>query len=475
MNMDSALFQIFKNAHPEKSDDEIQTMIAGTANAPEAARQDIGTQLSVSPDVMDIKPPVNTPSSFDVQDSTHTVTQNGSPASVAPVPTTVEPIIPAPEISAPVAPILPTPAPVVASKTPSKPVASKPDSLSLDITANAPTSSKDNDARNAMLADEEKRRKLNMIPTLLAGAADTVGTGARAFGVNAPTDALEKLTEQAHTNFEKSKSLFDDKIKNDPNSDVSKSYRQMVLQIAPQLAKQPAFQNMSAQTIGDKLPLIETMMKAQAQKDNREMGLKQLQANKDMTLGLKEDQQQDKLEHDYTQQLVSVRGDPNISALEKQRDAAAQAYNLIRDSQGTGKDYNLSEPQMVELYGQLYTAMTGRGLTAEAQHAMNQATGKQKLASLATFIGMSPSATTTAIGDRLKHMTTTLGTQVQSNLDKRMAQRMIPPSGLAKDRADRRAKEGRGFSFGELVEQSNKRAMGGENKPKLEKDSLGLF
>lgn len=481
--IDNALTAILRGSNPDASDEDIAAQVEGLKKSGGEA---VNQALSFIPGMNSIKDIASNAGPLMRSDAGQTIARGVSGAPITDqVPNPGNPVsglaqgalaaaipsaseqkpaappapMPEPQEPAPVAPPQPSVAPAATAKP--MPPMDKP-SMETPALPDMGNMVNDNDARNKALAEAEKNRKLSILPTALGGAADAIGSAASAFGVNAPTDKQDKLMALAHKNFDESKTLFDEKLKNDPNSDVSRAYRQMVTQIAPDMAKQEAFQKMSAQSIGDKLPLIDTMMKAQAQKDTKEMGLKQLQSNKDISLGLKESQQQDKLEQQYKQQLMSVRGDPNISGLEKQRDAAAQAYNLINDSKTANGGYNLSEPQMVELYGQLYSAMTGRGLTAEAQHAMDQATAKSKLASIATFIGMSPSATTQAIGDRLMHMTTTLGSQVQGNLDKRMEPRLLPPSGLDPKRADPIKKDGRGFTFQELMDQSHKRKSGSQ-------------
>lgn len=491
LDINSALNAIFKNSNPDATDEEIQAKVEGLKKAGSSA---VNQALSFIPGMNSVKDiATNAPALVnEVKDNPIVKGLAGEPLAPG-IPNPGNPVsdiaqgalvnmLPKPEtppssgVTGDFAPPMPLPEPPKADLPPipaASPIAATPSpkaQTAMD-TLTADTSSNDYAARQEELDREKKKHALGVIPVALGGIADALGNAAVPFGGKGASGTAEKLAETNLESDKRNKEAFETKLKTDPNSDLSKSYRQMVLQIAPDLAKQPSFQNMSAQAIGDKLPLIDTMMKAQAQKDAKEIGLKQIKESRNISLGLKEEQQQDKLEHDYKQQLMSVRGDPNISGLEKQRDAAAQAYNLIKDSETKG-GYNLSEPQLVELYGQLYMAMTGRGLTAEAQKSMDQATGKQKAAALATFIGMSPSATTQAIGDRLKHMTTTLGHQTQENLDKRMESRVLPPSRLDPKRADAIRQAGRGYSFQELMEKSEERKSG---KPKLSKDSLGLF
>ena len=457
--------------------DILTSLFKGAGQSNEDA-QATAAKLAVHPDAEKAISP------FDVSTSDNTVTQNGnmSPPSTempfqmsgGPPSGPLQPEVPNPVAATP-APTTQAPTPITppvtsAPSVPVVPPAKTPDAMATAITA----PSNDNAAREAELARLEHQKRMNIIPAAIGGLGDAAAKGLSAFGMKLPSDTQNQILERGKETEEEGKKDFELKMQNDPNSDISKSYRQMVLQIAPTLAQQPNFQNMSAKAIGDKLPLIDTMMKAQQAKDMKEMSLAQMKSNKDISLGLREDQQQDKLEQQYKQQLTSVRGDPNISGLEKQRDGAAQAYNILAQSKKPDGSYDLSEPQLTELYNQITVATSGKGMTDSMQKSMDQATAKQKMASIATFIGMSPSATTQAIGDRLMHMSQVLGTQTQANLDKRMESRVLPPSGLKPERAKPIQDAGRGYSFQELVKKSNERKAGTSNTAGLEDKKAAL-
>ncbi len=352
--MNSVLTQIFKNAHPEMSDDEIQSQIAGASNE---TKNDLGSKLGVSDSAMNLTPPpdVNSvPSSFDVKDSTHPVTMNGNlPGQQAPEPLTVLP--PAPEEPASMPEEAPMAAPVhAAHTTPSilpKQTPALPASKTPGLPEELPTSSNDEAKRNEMMAAAEKRRKLAVIPEVIAGAGDTIGKGLAAFGVHTPTDQQDKLVEMAKKNFDESGQLFETKLQNDPNSDISKAYRQMVTQIAPDMASKPDFQKMSAKAIGDKLPLIDTMMKAQAAKDTKQLGMEQTKLMRDQNNSFKDAQQQAKLEQEHATRLSKIYSNRSggLGLQDAKVNAAIHSRELIegaRDKDGSVHINQITSPEL---------------------------------------------------------------------------------------------------------------------------------
>lgn len=271
------LLELYKERNPGVSDEEAKK----------------GLLSFLSPDTS-FNPPAanNTPSSFDVNESTSPVTMKGDlPLMDAPATPPQHPPI---ELSkempqAPVtAPVAPTASPAKKEEVPAEPIAGD-----APLAANM----SDNDKRNKMLEEEKNRTFRNVLPIALAGAGDTISSASVPFGGAAGEAALPKAVEFEQKGVEDRKKAFEDKMKNDPQSDISKSYREMVLKIAPDLADNKNFQNMSAMAIGEKLPLIDTMMKAAASKDAREMSvaaMKEARANaqqqKDIALSEKEDQ-----------------------------------------------------------------------------------------------------------------------------------------------------------------------------------------
>lgn len=462
--IDDALSAILKGANPDASDEDIQSQVAGlkqsggeavnqalsfipglngmkdaASNIPAMANatkdnpivQDIAKGVTGEPISSSVPNPGN-PVSGAVQGLITGAYADPKPSAPSATPMPSEPTAPAPQPT-----IEPTeaPAPKSSPKEPAK-----------DDTAALLAPSNDNDARNKMLQEAEKRRKLAIIPEAIGGVADAIGTGARAFGVNAPVDAQDKLLAQAKENFEQSKTLFEDKTKNDPNSDISKSYRQMVLQIAPDLAKQPTFQNMSAQAIGDKLPLIDTMMKARAAEDSKKVGLAQAQANKDLNIGLREDQQQDRLEQQARQSVTNLRGDRSLARAEEQRDAAIVAYNRLSEIQKSGK--GLNPVDYVDILGQIYKARTGNAPGEQVLKDIRQSTAQGQFDKAYTYVtGQQAPATSKDITHSLISMAKSMGEQADKFHEGYMNSHLIKPSSLKDERWKPILQTGRGVSL----------------------------
>jgi hypothetical protein len=244
----------------------------------------------------------DTSSSFDVGVSDNTVTQNGSPESL-PHANTLEQPTPMPEVPTTPEPMQmpPQEMPVMSPKAQVPPAAQSstgkattaaPDPLK----ALVDTSSNDDEARRRML-EGQKGGIGTALQSFGAGVADAMGNAAVSLGGQGASGTQQRVIAQQEKDKAAGRTDFEASLKNDPNSDVSKSYREMVLQITPELAKNPNFLKMSAQMIGDKLPLIDTMMKASAARDAKEMSLAAMKENranmrsqKDLALSEKEDQ-----------------------------------------------------------------------------------------------------------------------------------------------------------------------------------------
>ena len=194
-------------------------------------------------------------------------------------------------ISAP--PALNTP-PIDASQSPVQaPSASSQPAAPAASTPPAPITidpSEDQRRREAMDAEREHKRRMSNLTGAVGGIGDAISTAAQAFGVHGNTNAQDEIMKGAQERYTNTGTEFEAKLKQDPTSDVSKSYRAMVQQIVPALAKNPNFTKMSAQEIGDKIPMIDTMMKAQAAEDTKRMQMQYMQSNKDLMLGEKNNQ-----------------------------------------------------------------------------------------------------------------------------------------------------------------------------------------
>lgn len=377
----------------------------------------------------------------------------------APVPT------PIPDLSA-------APAAPEASTQPSS--APSPTSMP-DATSTSPAPitidpTEDQRRREAMNAEREHKRRMASLPGAIAGAGDAIAAGAKAFGVNNSTDTQDKVLDRAKDQYKESGDIFEMKLRQDPNSGVSKSYRSMVQQIVPDLAKNPNFSSMSAQEIGDKLPMIDTMMKAQAQKDTKELGLKQVQASKDAAAGQKHDTEQDRLEAQAMQRVSSLRGDQALARIETQRDGAISAYSLLQQAKNEKRP--LTQAEYYDLLGQLWKSRSGAAPTQESMRDLDSRTFKGDITKMATyFTGKPQGATTEAVLDNLRQFTKHTGDLTDAQHDAYMAPHLVKPAGLDEDRWNPIKNTARGMSFADAV----KRSQGTQAKPKLSKDSLGLF
>lgn len=285
------LMDFFRQKDPTASDAEVQQMAQTFMPAPVVQEKAPSMDLNI--------PPANdVSSSFDVPVSDNTVTQNGSPESLPhangapelPALPEMPMAMPQPQQGEPA----PQPVPK-AEKTQPMPETVAAKQPSMDAIVGNP--SNDNEARNKMLQDQMDKRNPNKLVSLLGGIADATGNAATALGGKGASGIQENVMKHQADNETQAKTEFETKLKNDPNSDISKSYRQMVTQIVPDLASNPEFSKMSAAMIGEKLPLIDNMMKAQAAKDSKELSIAAMKENranmrnqKDLALSEKEDQ-----------------------------------------------------------------------------------------------------------------------------------------------------------------------------------------
>lgn len=454
MDINAILTQIFKNAHPDMSDDEVQKQIAG---ASDNTKNEIGTKLGLNDSAMNLTPPTDVnsvPSPMDVKVSDNTVTQNGNlPSMQAPAPSpALPPLPPASNVPDTNDSAANTPPPVTQNKPAPANTAAPVPPVSPPASPAVPASN-DNDARNAMLAKATQNRKNMTLPIALSGAGDAIATGLRARGLNVPNDKQNELVALAKQNFDESKGLFEDKLQNDPTSDVSKAYRDMVTQIAPNMATDPNFQNMSAKSIGDKLPLIDTMMKAKASEDSRKSALAQTQATRDLNVGLRQDQQQDKLEQNAKQMVANLRGDKSLARTEEQRDGAIVAYNRLKEIQASGQTPNPVD--YADILGQIYKARTGTAPGEQIMNDIRQSTAKGSLDKAYTYItGQQSPATTQDITNSLTNMAKSMGQQADKLHAGYMNSHLIKPAGLDDDRWQPIATTGRGTSFADATKQN---------------------
>ncbi len=460
MSIIDSIYTILKGANPDAPDEDIHAQALQLSQHPDAASvmQSVSPSTSApttpekdmtmdkSPIGMPSAPPMP-PSSFDVPVSDNTVTQNGStPGMAAPAPSPVLPPEPENPETPPASPVA-APSPVAAKpSTPSEPVA-KPALPAL------PTDSNDKAVRDAGMADALKGRKTANILGLGAGASDAINNGLHAFGMNAPTDQQAKLLDRAKANFEESKGLLEEKISNDPNSDASRTARDLVLQIAPQMAQDPNFAKMSDKMLRDKLPLVDTMMKAKAAEDNRKLGLEQVKGSKDLSLSLRQDQQQDKLEQNAKQMVSNLRGDKSLARAEEQRDGAIVAYNRLKEIKASGKEPNPVD--YVDVLGQIYKARTGNAPGEQIMKDIRQSTAQGSFGKAFTYVtGQQAPATSRDIANSLMDMAKSMGNQADKFHDGYMKAHLIKPHGLDDERWQPILTTGRGTSFADATKST---------------------
>lgn len=310
------------------------------AQAPDAVQQELASRI-----------PTSDPSNFDVHVSDNTVTQDGKiQGSDAPPSPIMTP--PADDIK------LPEPAPVdtVSVAAPTKPTAvDSKGTPPVDLAAITAPGKPD---------EAPPRGKRNPLPILAGGIGDAISASASAFGGNAPGGSAQRIAEYQDKELARQKLEGEDKIKEDPNSAVSKNYRNMVLQMVPDLAKNPDFANMSAKMIGDKLPMIDTMMKAQAQKDMKELGMQQLKAQKEAANTAK-------MDIDTEKRLKLLGDDLDPSRFRAGNFAVSeQTFNRAEKLQSLAsafKDGNLDSRQVEELAIGLNAMLSGSNVGAQQQ------------------------------------------------------------------------------------------------------------
>lgn len=448
------LMDFFRQKDPTASDAEIQQMAQAFSPAaqPDQAPivQDKAPSMDLNiPDANDVK------SNFDVPVSDNTVTQNGSPESLPHVasvtPTPPMPSVPTPPTTESTAPVIPSAEEPQTPTSRALPIDKKQKSDPMGVISN--TTPNDNDARNKMLQEQMDKRLPNKGASLLGGIADAVGDAAAGLGGKGASGTQERIVAQQEKNETNAKGDFETKLKNDPNSDVSKSYRQMVTQIVPSLTNDPNFSKMSAQAIGDKLPLIDTMMKARAQEDAKKLGMAQIKASKESSLGLREDQQQDKLENQATQRLASLRGDQSLARVETQRDGAISAYRLLDTAKHEGRD--LSKAEYYDLLGQIWKARTGSSPTDAAMRDLDSKTLHGDVSKMGTYFSGKPmGATTPEVLANLQQFVKHTGELADEQHQAYMAPHLVKPAHLKPELWDPIAKTARGMSFSDSIKNS---------------------
>ncbi len=431
------IFAILKQANPTANDAELKAQ---------------ATQFSAHPDAPSVMSSF-APSSFDVATSDNTVTQNGRPESLPAMspptsPSSQQPVELPPAPVEPLVEPVPTPKPeAVASVAPAAPESPKSPA---PVMPTMPVGPSDNDRRQELLDAANKKARMSAIPAAIAGVGGAIGNAAQAFGVHPDTGAEKDILDRAHAREEGEKVDIEKGISNDPNSEASRSARALILQIAPQMAQQPGFNEMSDQEIRNKLPLVDTMMKARASEDAKKLALEQLKATKSLALSEKDSQFQDRAINSAMSRIAGVRGDPSLARTENQRDASSSAYTLLQQARNEGRP--LTQPEYYDLLGQLWQARTGRAPTAEAMRDLDAKTFQGHLNKVATYFSGKPAgATTQAALDNLQQFVKHTGEFADKQHEAYMVAHLMKPAGVSEEAWAPIKATARGRSFADTV------------------------
>lgn len=178
---------------------------------------------------------------------------------------------PAPE-TPPVAPPASPAAPSAAPSEPAQPAPAAQDPLAA-ILGKDPT--EDKRLRDANMAELELNRRKNLLPAAVAGFGDAVAAGANTRGAGLSTDAMKGVLASGDKALETGKTDFEQKLRNDPNSDVSKQYQALLAEMTKKSIDDPMLLGLSANQIAEKIPAIEKMMERRSKEEMERLKLRQ--------------------------------------------------------------------------------------------------------------------------------------------------------------------------------------------------------
>jgi len=293
-NMDlNSLFQrIYKMANPNATDEDISKQVQLSIDQQSALKDPLSQlmtqmpqkeaqeQVEASPEEPKIEnvaknpldfniPSANqVPSNFNVSSGMQptTLKMEGAQGDVTP------PAVPAPLNPELPAPTSPAPAPTMPVEPPTKAVGTRK-STTKDVVAKNPldtlldTSSKDYEARKQFDEDERKRHMWGALPMGLAGIGDAISNAASAFGAKGTTGGLERVQATLLHGEKLRKEQFDEKLKNDPNSDISKHYKDTLAMMMSTKPTDPKIAHLSAAQIEQTMPEVEKFITHQLQRD----------------------------------------------------------------------------------------------------------------------------------------------------------------------------------------------------------------
>lgn len=203
--------------------------------------------------------------------------------------------------------------------------------------------------RRKLVEDAIRSRRWSLLPQALAGAGDTLSAANSVYGGPGTAGAQDSVIKGVTSNLEDRSKQFEVGLTNDPSSDASKQYQNL---LAKFLGKDPkSFTKMSAGQIKDQIPAIEKLFTMENQKDLRQQGLAQsAQAHADSEANRK---------------LQFTALEQNRRSLDEDRDAKR---NLQEQQQLEGKVQkhaiemqNANLPELVNTYNELQDVFSSGG------------------------------------------------------------------------------------------------------------------
>jgi len=320
---------------------------------------------------------------YGVNISDNTVTPESLPSRVGGVPSIPE-ITPTTGATrsweeTPATPVTSPTTPPEAPKTASGALKTSPEgSNPLDTLLQA--SSVDNEARNEMLESEKSRHKWGAIPVALGGIGDAIGYGAAAYGGRGGSGTAEKIQANLEKGETGRKAQFEENLKNDPSSQISKHYQDVLTMIMGKKADDIKIRNLSASQISTTLPEIEKFMAQQLAREQVAATRAEARSIKQLAIGEKESQFREK-------QLQSMR--QNLTGSDAYKNMQKIDYNgrIIEDAMRTPGAYadlatmfsfmKALDPQSVVREGEQERFVSTASLPTSMANTLNSwATGK---------------------------------------------------------------------------------------------------
>jgi hypothetical protein len=174
----------------------------------------------------------------------------------------------------PVEPIKPTINPQEMPQKEAAPPSATPNPL--DVLTQS--SSLDNESRNKMLESEKSKHNWGLLPVALGGIADAIGNAAAPYGGKGTSGAGTKAAEMLAAGEKGRKTQFEENLKNDPNSQISGHYRNVLAMMMGSKADDPKIKNLSAAQIATTLPEVEKYMA-------KRLGMEQIKALREKKSG----------------------------------------------------------------------------------------------------------------------------------------------------------------------------------------------